>query len=357
MKILMLIDVPAEYSPSAWSSCLKMRPFLVAQGHHVDVWPATSAAIYNRLVRKAHFRGRGLLYWYGLAFPQRCIHILLSTTYDVVVVHKSLLHQGARPYLERILCHVHPRVIYHFDDAVHLAGQPGNAIRIQKAKAVWTGSEPLAEYAKEHNSRVFFIEEAVDVDRYMPKTDYETELPTLVWTGTPYSSQRLDLLEEPLSALAKRKRFQVKVICREPFHFKEPSIPTIWVPWSLESEPRELYASDIGLMPLQDSAYARCKQNLKVKIYMACGLPVVCSPVGKNKILVQEGETGFLADTTEEWMDKLEALMEDSQLRARMGKRARQIAENAYSIEAIGPQMEAMFKTVKNLSATSSIEG
>ena len=201
MKILMLTDLPGEYAPSAWGHCYQMRPYLEKQGHRVDIWSATSSSLYDRTVRRARFRGRSLLYWYALALPSRLLHIIRSHNYDVVVVHRSLLRQESPPYLERFLSRIHPRIIYHFDDALHLAGQPGNSDRIRMAKAVWTGSEPLVEYASRHNPNVFFIEEAINVHHYLTKAEYNSDLVTLVWTGTPYSSKRLRMLEEPLSRL------------------------------------------------------------------------------------------------------------------------------------------------------------
>ena len=349
MKILMLTDLPGEYSPSAWVDCYQMRPYLEKQGYRVDIWSATNSSLYDRIVRRAKFRGRSLLYWYALALPSRLLHIIRSHKYDVVVVHRSLLRQQSHPYLEYLLSRVHLRVIYHFDDALHLAGQPGNSDRIRMAKAVWTGSEPLAQYAARHNPDVFFLEEAVDVHHYLPKSEYKSDMVTLVWTGSPYGSKELPMLEEPLSRLARTRQFQVKIICRQPYRFSEPGIPAMWVPWVQEDEPEELRESDIGLMPLQDTPYARCKQNYKVKVFMSCGLPSVCSPVGVNNILVRDGETGFLVSTADQWIAKLKLLIDDVQLRTRMGKRARQIAEERYAIEVIGPQMEAMFRQVCEL--------
>jgi glycosyltransferase involved in cell wall biosynthesis len=61
---------------------------------------------------------------------------------------------------------------------------------------------------------------------------------------------------------------------------------------------------------------------------MGCGLPVVASDVGGNNEIVREGENGFLiqGDDTETLAQRLAQLINDDALRARMGKRSRELS-------------------------------
>ena len=52
---------------------------------------------------------------------------------------------------------------------------------------------------------------------------------------------------------------------------------------------------------------------------MAAGLPVVANPVGMNREMVLHGQTGFLAETRDEWAQAVATLAADPALRARMG--------------------------------------
>ena len=49
---------------------------------------------------------------------------------------------------------------------------------------------------------------------------------------------------------------------------------------------------------------------------------------------MRTGETGFLANTQEEWVSAIRALASDAGLRHRLGAAARKQAEDRYSVEA-----------------------
>ena len=61
---------------------------------------------------------------------------------------------------------------------------------------------------------------------------------------------------------------------------------------------------------------------------MGCGLPVLASDVGGNNEIVKEGENGFLinGDDIDNLAEKLTLLVNDDQLREKMGARSREMA-------------------------------
>jgi hypothetical protein len=79
---------------------------------------------------------------------------------------------------------------------------------------------------------------------------------------------------------------------------------------------------------------------------MACGLPVVASPVGVNCEIVEHGVTGFLASTLDEWEQALRVLVSDSNLRKRMGQAGRQKVEKEYCIQKTGPILSRLLLEV-----------
>jgi glycosyltransferase involved in cell wall biosynthesis len=72
---------------------------------------------------------------------------------------------------------------------------------------------------------------------------------------------------------------------------------------------------------------------------MACGLPVVASPVGVNSNIVANGATGFLATDPDQWRASLKRLIDDAELRRKMGEAGRNRAVEAYSLQAHAPRL------------------
>lgn len=123
-------------------------------------------------------------------------------------------------------------------------------------------------------------------------------------------------------------------------------LPMESIAWSEQTEAASIASFDIGIMPLVDEPFERGKCGYKLIQYMACGLPVVASPVGVNCQIVEHGVNGFLAETPAEWEDALRTLAADPGLRMRMGRAGRQKVEAQYAIQVAGPRMAELLKSV-----------
>ncbi len=103
-------------------------------------------------------------------------------------------------------------------------------------------------------------------------------------------------------------------------------------PWTEAGEASEIAAGDVGVSWVPDDDWSRGKCGLKVLQYMAAGLPVVANPVGVHAEMVRDGETGFLAATTEQWVEAVGRLAHNPELRRRMGRAGRQLLEAKYTV-------------------------
>ena len=103
-------------------------------------------------------------------------------------------------------------------------------------------------------------------------------------------------------------------------------------PWSLSNEIEELRGFDIGVMPMPDNEWTKGKCGFKLLQYMACGLSVVASPVGVNLEIVDEDKNGYFAITKDDWVSKLSILIENDELRNKMGINGREKIINKYSL-------------------------
>ena len=96
-----------------------------------------------------------------------------------------------------------------------------------------------------------------------------------------------------------------------------------------------LCESDIAIAPLEDTVFNDAKSNIKYLEASVLEVPSVCSPRSAFRSTIDDGNDGFLADSTADWQDRLLRLVDDSALRKRMGQAARQSVLERYSPEAI----------------------
>ncbi len=97
-------------------------------------------------------------------------------------------------------------------------------------------------------------------------------------------------------------------------------------------------------MPLPDDQWTKGKCGFKGLQYMALGIPAIMSPVGVNTEIIENGINGFLADTDEEWLDKLKLLIESENLRNTLGKAGRQTVIERYSFNSQKEKYLGYFK-------------
>jgi glycosyltransferase involved in cell wall biosynthesis len=127
-----------------------------------------------------------------------------------------------------------------------------------------------------------------------------------------------------------------------------PGVSLRIIPWSEETEVEYLSSFDVGIMPLSDSLWARGKCGFKLIQYMASGLPVIASPVGVNKEIVNNGVNGFLPSSNEQWIESLERLYKDVDIRNKMGKFGRKIVENKYCTNVTESKLIHLLTEVTN---------
>jgi glycosyltransferase involved in cell wall biosynthesis len=283
--------------------------------------------------------------------------------FDVVIVQKETFPFG----MERLISRLGVCAVYDFDDAIYEVPKGrdglGRGIRrvaerlarrdralpalLSRCRVVIAGSPVLAAYARDHNARVVELPTAVDTDAYPLHPVRRSGRLTIGWIGAPASAVYLEPLRPVFQTLARR--FDVRVLLLGPSSFECPGAPIELRGWrsyaSRAEEAAHLGEFDIGIMPLPDDRYAAGKCALKAIQYMACGIPVVASPVGANTEVVADGVCGFLAKTQEEWVDRLAVLLADPELRAAMGRAGRARAEERYSIRATLPQLARVLRS------------
>ncbi|MFY0628596.1 MAG: glycosyltransferase family 4 protein [Reichenbachiella sp.] len=280
-----------------------------------------------------------------LGFIRRKTLVNLSWRYDFVFIHRELAPVGP-PFFEWWMAKVLRRkVIYDFDDSIWMQSiTNANSIAVNlkwhsKVKSIckWSykiscGNQFLVNYASQFNDQVFYNPTTIDtVSQHVPRST-NNEVPVIGWTGTHSTLKYLALIAEPLRKLAEKQAFIFRVIADEKPSFDIPNMQ--YKPWSKESEIDDLNGIDIGVMPLEDNDWSKGKCGFKALQFMALEKPVLVSPVGVNDEIVEEEVSGFHCFNEEDWVNRMEQLLLDAELRTKLGKEGRKKVEAEFSVKS-----------------------
>ena len=184
----------------------------------------------------------------------------------------------------------------------------------------------------DREKEVALIPTCVDTSLYPRKKEVSDSSEFILgWIGTRGNLKYLKRLEPVFERIGQKfSHVRLKIVSND---FYDPSsLPVIKKPWRLEDENEDLISFDIGLMPLDDDLWSKGKCGLKIIQYLSVGVPVVCTPVGINRDIVNHGENGFWATSPEEWVSQLSALIQDRGLRRKMGLQGIATVEKGYSL-------------------------
>ncbi len=333
MKILFI--VPHGNRPSTRYRVMKLLPALRGRGLECDVVPLPDS-LFARLRLFRRCRG-----------------------YDIVFLQRKLLPTPLFRYLRANA----RRLAYDFDDAVAYREESvssGHGERhdlsrtrtrrfsqtVRAVDMVIAGNRYLAGLALEHGApqgKVEVLPTSIDIERWGPKSRQGKEEDTAVlgWMGTKGNLRYVVEIAPALAKLGQRyPQVSLKLVCDA--FVDIPGIKTEKKIWRESEESDDVRSFDMGIAPLPDNPWTRGKCAFKILTYSASGIPVVCSPVGANREAVIDGETGFLAANEKEWLDRLSLLVEDRELRERMGGKGRSYIASKYSSELTGNELAGL---------------
>ena len=343
-KILFLAPYPEKQAASQRYRFEQYLDTLREDGFQLELVPFFREETWEVLYKKGHWVPKILGTLEGLT--NRFLLLFRASKFDWIFIHREALPFGP-PIYEWILTKLlRKKIVFDFDDAIWIhQTSSGNALIgnfksphktatiCELSEKVVVGNSYLKAYAKKRNSKVQVIPTTIDTKYHgRTKNHLKQEMVTLGWTGTHSTLPYLQLLMEPLKELERKYPVKLLVIADQKTDLEIQSLE--FRTWSMESEVQDLLDIDIGLMPLPETEWAKGKCGLKALQYMALGIPAVVSSVGVNQEIVTHGEHGFCCGTESEWGKYLEILIQDTELRNRMGRSGRSKVEHLYSVEA-----------------------
>jgi hypothetical protein len=274
---------------------------------------------------------------------------------DLVYFRGPLLAYGP-PVLERLIRRMNPRLVFDIDDAIWEPPAHVESVFLRWVDYGWTrkmavlcahavvGNALLRDYVAPLNPNVTIIPTCIDMELHTQKAYVGGGPVTLGWTGLKDNLGYLAPIESVLRELAAEHDIALHIATGKSYDLEGVTVENEH--WTLKREIYYLQHADIGLMPLHDTPRARGKCAFKALQYMAVGTPVVLSPVGMNAEVVEDGVSGFLAATPEEWKEKLGQLITNSTLRERMGRAARDRVRARYSHAVYFPVLKGVLERV-----------
>jgi glycosyltransferase involved in cell wall biosynthesis len=332
-------------------------PFFQKDGIICKVIPAFTGIPYKLIAAIPADKGRGkllrlmdeLYILFGHVFnacfavfqTARVVFTVIFFSFDLVFVQKVFLPL----FVLRALRFFRVKLIFDFDDAIYTQqGIFRNRKRFDKMISLYDliilENNETAQYSRScGNSNIIIITGPIDTDRYRAGEKCSGRRVTIGWIGSPTTQKNLCLIKNVCASLCdKYPNLDFVTIGAGNLDFEGVSL--IQKKWALETEVSDMQIFDIGIMPLSDDEWSRGKGGYKLLQYMSLGIPCCTSPVGINKVLVEEGRNGFLVETEAEWYEKLSFLIEDDALRMKMGVTGRRMAENLYSFDAAYPKLK-----------------
>jgi glycosyltransferase involved in cell wall biosynthesis len=246
-----------------------------------------------------------------------------------------------------------PRIL-DVDDAVWLRRPFGRFTMPDIARAmdaVIAGNSYLAEYFGKYCKEVHIVPTAIDLDRYTLRpesVDEQRDKFVIGWTGSSSNFKYLDTIEEVLSRFIQEHDLaELLLIADRPWeHRLLPSEKVRFIRWSVEEEVRVLHSMSVGLMPLADDKWTRGKCAFKMLQYMGVGLPVIVSPVGMNRDVMEKGDIGLAASSLDEWYEALVSLYKNRSLGVKLGLAGRKVVEQFYNADIVARELADIFKSL-----------
>jgi processive 1,2-diacylglycerol beta-glucosyltransferase len=243
------------------------------------------------------------------------------------------------------------RVVYELDDNLLDLNRdapwetyPGDSLRgvvaflARQADGMVVSTPALAERVAHLRSGVLVVPNALDERLFgsaaAPSASRSSAV-TIGYMGTLTHEADLRMVLAPLRALLRRHAGRVRLelvggaaedrvaslfegLPFRQLHPRHEDAYPKFVPWM-----RRHLKWDVAIAPLEDSAFTRCKSDLKYLDYGALGIPGVFSDVRPYRETVRHRETGLLAaNEPKAWAEALEEIVSDGALRARLAEAA-----------------------------------
>ncbi|NLG80400.1 MAG: glycosyltransferase [Firmicutes bacterium] len=308
------------------------------------------------------------------------LHVDSIAQADVLVIQREVpMIRGAVDCILARAREMNKPVIYELDDllidlppwhalkGVYDGGRGSIIELIEQADAVCVSTEPLRRALADYNPRVFVLPNFLDEEIWFPDAgspgDSGGSGPVILgYCGTPGHEADLAMVAPAIRRILKRHAG--KVVFRS-YGVAVPSLRNLdfvevfeGVTADYRQFARQLRRSNIhiGLAPLIDHPFNRCKSHIKFLEYAACRIAGVYSNLEAYANTVKHGETGLLVgNDPEEWEESIETLISDTALRRHIAANAFDEVRKSWTLRTGARQWLEMYTRVRRLQVSPDV--
>ena len=272
-------------------------------------------------------------------FIRKCLvkrfkQVLKARRYKVAFVQRGLFlyyYDDNSAFFERLLQNLGVKVIVDYWDSVWNRNPALVNNTVKYADSVSVVNDFLYGYFSKIHKKVYLFPIGVNLKRYHVKTDYSIKNNVVFfYTGQPLNVEHFIINISPmLIEIGKKHPYTLRIVSKARFHIKNINVE--FFDFDEITFFDLLVHSDIGLYHIEDSEISRGKMAMKVLDYMSAGLPCIASPFGLSPNVVNNDNI-LLAESNEEWVEKINLLTENKELREKIGRSGRKMVEEHHEI-------------------------
>ena len=228
--------------------------------------------------------------------------------------------------------------------------------------AVTTDNEVTAAYVRRFNAQCTVVPDPSQVEAFDRRRVELARKPAdrivLGWLGSPYTVFNLFEIREALEELFRRHaHLHLRLVGTggdarliPPFRgVRYSCVPS----YDRERMIEEVFGMHVGLYPLQDEERCRARGIGKAEIYMSGEAVVVASPVGQIREFIRDGVNGMLAGSTAQWVEQLDRLVRDADLRRGLAAAGLATVRAAYRVEHSFARLEVVLRGTRAAQAAA----
>jgi glycosyltransferase involved in cell wall biosynthesis len=354
-RVLMLISNFYPVLAGAEQQALNLSRMLVSKGIPVSVLTRSIKNEKNfeqingvKVYREIHVIDKGK--WFGISYILSSFYFLFRKRHTYNIIHCHIAN--GLGYIAALLIKFlfNKKVIVK----VALSGPKSDFKMLKKTRlnriclkmlhnvdkvitiCSWSKKEALNEDFPE--SKISFIPNGVNTDHFIPSPAAECSSNKITFLGRLNYQKGIDTLLLAFSSLVINKpELQLEITGEGPEKtnlLKMAEDLKITNKVIFHGENTDPYAfllsSSVFVLPSRSEGLP----NVLLEA-MSCGLPVIASNVGGNLDLIQSGKNGILFEegNYEQLSSAIETILDNKQLKEKLGKNARQAIVKDYSME------------------------